>query len=67
MKSTQAEQTRDEAIEQFNERMSNACTKADADEAVRLLAGRLCSMRDALSIYDAWAIQHSQTAREVRQ
>ena len=50
MKSTQAEQTRDEAIEQFNERMSNACTDADRAEATRLLAGRLCSMADALRL-----------------
>ena len=64
---TQAEQTRDEAIEQFNERMSNACTKADRDEAVRLLAGRLCSMADAMRLHEAWMAQQHQAAREMRQ
>lgn len=63
---TQAEQTRDEAIEQFNERMSNACTDADRAEATRLLAGRLCSMADALRLCQDWYSQQEQAAREVR-
>ena len=67
MKSTQAEQTRDEAIEQFNERMSNACTDADRAEATRLLAGRLCSMADALRLGQDWHAQQGQGTREARQ
>lgn len=59
--STQAEQTRDEAIEQFNERMSNAITAADREEATRLLAGRLCSMADAQRLCRDWMAQQ-QTA-----
>lgn len=54
---TQAEQTRDEAIEQFNENMSNACTDADRAEATRLLAGRLCSMADAQRLCQDWYAQ----------
>jgi carboxypeptidase C (cathepsin A) len=64
---TQAEETREEAIEQFNERMSNACTQADRDEATRLLAGRLCSMADAQRLCRDWMAQQDQAAREARQ
>lgn len=64
---TQAEQTRDEAIDQFNERMSNACTAADRAEATRLLAGRLCSMADAQRLCRDWMAQQQQAAREVLQ
>ncbi len=64
---TQAEQTRDEAIEQFNERMSNACTQADRDHATRLLAQRLCSMADAQRLCRDWMAQQDQAAREARQ
>jgi hypothetical protein len=63
----QAEQTRDEAIEQFNDRMSNACTQADRDEATRLLAGRLCSMADAQRLCRDWMTQQRQAAREAQQ
>ena len=47
--------------------MSNACTQADRDEATRLLAGRLCSMADALRLYRDWMAQQDQAAREARQ
>ena len=64
---TQAEQTRDEAIEQFNERMSNACTAADREHATLLLAQRLCSMTDAQRLCRDWMAQQEQAAREARQ
>lgn len=54
---TQAEQTRDEAIEQFHNNMSNAVTAADREEATRMLAGRLCSMADAQRLCRDWLAQ----------
>ena len=67
MNRTQAEQTRDEAIEQFNEDMSNACTDADRKQATWALAERLCSMAEAQRLCRDWMAQQDQAAREVRQ
>jgi hypothetical protein len=64
---TQAELTRDQAIDQFNEDMSNACTKADRDEATSALAGRINSMADAQRLCGDWLAQQQQAAREARQ
>lgn len=64
---TQAEQTRDEAIDQFNERMSNSCTAADREHATRLLAQRLCSMADARRLCRDWMAQQRAAAKEARQ
>ena len=63
---TQAEQIRDEAIEQFNERMSNACGQADRDRATKLLAQSLGSAAAAQRLRQDWMAQQKAAAQECR-
>jgi hypothetical protein len=65
--STQAEQARDDAIDQFNDEMSNACTNSDRSAALLRLAHMLGNGPEAGRLFTAWMLQHDQSLREVRQ
>ena len=58
--------TADEAIECFNEDMSNAVTTAQRDQATRILGRRLGDHERAQDCRDAWMGQHNATEREIR-
>lgn len=62
---TQSELIRDEAIEQFNEDMSNACTLTDCVHATERLAVKVGKIA-AARLYNDWMAQQNQAAREAR-
>ena len=66
-RSTQAEQARDEAIEQFNEEMSNACDNFDRLLAETKLSERIGSATEAHQLRRDWMAQQRQAAREMMQ
>lgn len=63
---TQRELIIDEAIEQFNEDMSNACTTDDREHAVNFLATKVGHIA-ATRLFNDWMAQQEQAAREARQ
>lgn len=62
---TQAELIRDEAIDKFNERMSNASTSSQWSYAVNALSIKVGGV-SATRLYHAWMEQQVQAAREAR-
>lgn len=64
--STKTDWTYDEAIERFNEDMSNAIDYGDRKFATSLLATRIADTERADRLSRDWVAQQRQTAREVR-
>jgi hypothetical protein len=64
--STKTEWTEDEAIERFNEDMSNSIDYGDRKFSTELLAKRLGDSERAERMCHDWMAQQRQVAREVR-
>lgn len=65
--STKTEWTDDEAIERFNDDMSNSIDYGDRKFSTKLLADRIGDAERAERLCRDWMAQQRQAAREVRQ